>query len=62
MDADQAYSFQVNLVRTILQLEATFDAIAAADSSAGHSSVVICDRGVMDASACNNIECNDYNL
>ena len=44
-----AYSFQENLIRTMLQIENTFFDLA---SQCSQNCLVICDRGIMDASAC----------
>ena len=45
-----AFRFQENLLKTIIQLENTFFDLA---ESCNQNCLVICDRGVMDASACN---------
>jgi hypothetical protein len=44
-----AYIFQENLLKTMLQIENTFFALA---ESCTRSCLIICDRGAMDASAC----------
>ena len=44
-----AFRFQENLLKTIMQLETTFFDLA---ESCNQNCLVICDRGVMDASAC----------
>ena len=43
------YRFQENLIRTMMQIEETFFDLAA---SCPQNCLVICDRGIMDASAC----------
>lgn len=45
----QAFDFQKNILRTILQLEATFFDMAEKDRG---DVLIICDRGAMDPSAC----------
>lgn len=45
---DEATKFQENLVRTMMQIEKTYFTLA---KSANQDCLVICDRGVMDASA-----------
>lgn len=45
---DQLIGFQAELLRTLMALESAFHAIAA---STGRPSVLLCDRGAMDASA-----------
>jgi len=44
-----AYKFQENLLKTMLQIENTFFALA---ESCIRNCLIICDRGAMDASAC----------
>jgi len=46
-----AYSFQENLLKTMLHIEETFHDLAVSVSSA-RDCLVICDRGAMDATAC----------
>ena len=46
-----AYKFQENLIRTMKQIEDTYFELA---DSCQHNCLVICDRGIMDASACKN--------
>lgn len=45
---DEAYRFQENLIRTMVQIENTYFDLAA---SCNKNCLVICDRGIMDASA-----------
>ena len=45
----QAIEFQQNMLKTVLQLEATFFDMAREDKK---NVIVICDRGSMDPSAC----------
>lgn len=44
-----AYKFQENLIRTMVQIENTYFELGA---SSTRNCLIICDRGVMDASAC----------
>lgn len=44
-----AYKFQENLLRTMIQMENTFFELG---KSCTRNCLIICDRGVMDASAC----------
>lgn len=44
-----AYKFQENLIRTMIQIENTFFELG---RSCTRNCLIICDRGVMDASAC----------
>jgi len=44
----EAFAFQENLIRTMLQIESTYFELAA---SSQQDTLVVCDRGVMDASA-----------
>lgn len=46
-----AYSFQENLLKTMLQIESTFKDLAVSMSSSNNC-LIICDRGAMDATAC----------
>ncbi|ELT98807.1 hypothetical protein CAPTEDRAFT_170068 [Capitella teleta] len=48
LNEDEAYRFQENLIKTMLQIENTFFDLAA---SCRKNCLVICDRGIMDASA-----------
>lgn len=48
LSASDAYTFQENLLKTMLQIEDTYFALA---ESCGKNSLVICDRGAMDATA-----------
>ena len=50
----QAIEFQQNMLKTVLQLEATFFDMALEDKK---NVIVVCDRGSMDPSAC---ECKAY--
>jgi len=43
------YSFQANLLKTMLQIETTFHDLAVSSS---RKCLIICDRGAMDATAC----------
>ncbi len=47
------FRFQENVLKTIIQLENTFFDLA---ESCNQNCLVICDRGVMDASACTSFE------
>lgn len=49
LDEQEQYDFQENLVRTMLSIEHTFFTLA---ESCKQNCLVICDRGIMDASAC----------
>jgi len=44
-----AFKFQQNLLRTMIQIENTYFELG---KSCLRSCLIICDRGVMDASAC----------
>ena len=44
-----AYTFQVNLLKTMLQTEDTFFTLA---ETCKKKCLIICDRGAMDATAC----------
>lgn len=44
-----AYHFQENLLRTMIQIENTYFELG---KSCSKNCLIICDRGVMDASAC----------
>lgn len=44
-----AYKFQENLIRTMVQIENTYFELG---NSSNRNCLIICDRGVMDASAC----------
>lgn len=48
LSADMAKEFQSNLLKTMLQIENTFFALA---KKSNKKCLVICDRGAMDASA-----------
>ncbi|KAL9981196.1 hypothetical protein ACROYT_G009867 [Oculina patagonica] len=48
LDEQQVYTFQGNLIKTLLQLEQTFFDLAAACK---RDTIVICDRGAMDPSS-----------
>ena len=50
----QAEGFQRNILKTILQLESTFFEMAQEDSK---NTIVVCDRGTMDPSACECCVC-----
>ena len=49
LDTQQVQQFQANIVKTILQIEQTFFDLASRDRS---NCIIVCDRGVMDPSAC----------
>ncbi|KAJ3300094.1 hypothetical protein HK104_004563 [Borealophlyctis nickersoniae] len=51
LNADQAYSFQKDIVNTMLSIENTFINLARLNAQRGQKTVVICDRGAMDPSA-----------
>lgn len=51
MSPKQAANFQCNILKTILQLEATFFELAEEEE---RNTLVVCDRGTMDPSACKN--------
>ena len=44
-----AYRFQENLIKTMMQIENSYFDLA---ESAQKNCLIICDRGLMDASAC----------
>jgi predicted ATPase len=48
MSEEEAYKFQENLLKTMMQIESTFFDLA---SNCSQNCLVICDRGLMDASA-----------
>lgn len=50
---EQAYSFQRNMLKTILQLETTFFELA--EDEEKRNVLVVCDRGAMDPSACESM-------
>lgn len=45
----ERFSFQFNLLKTILQLEKTYEDLA---QFSKQNCIILCDRGTMDASAC----------
>ncbi|XP_055374663.1 TRPL translocation defect protein 14 isoform X2 [Condylostylus longicornis] len=47
-DGSEAYKFQENLIRTMIQIENTYFELGASSTK---NCLIICDRGVMDASA-----------
>jgi len=49
LTSKQADMFQRNILKTILQLEATYFELAEEDTK---NVLVVCDRGAMDPSAC----------
>ena len=49
LSSKQADIFQLNILKTILQLEATYFELAEEDTK---NVLVVCDRGTMDPSAC----------
>lgn len=57
LSQEDAVKFQENLLKTMIQIENTFFDLA---STCPKNCLVICDRGVMDASACecDGTECN----
>lgn len=52
LSAVQANKFQCNVLKTILQLEATFFELAEEEKK---NTLVICDRGAMDPAACESV-------
>jgi hypothetical protein len=50
-----AYRFQENLIKTMVQIENTYFDLAA---MCNKNCLVICDRGIMDASACKCLICS----
>lgn len=48
LTAEEAYKFQENLIRTMIQIENTYFELG---NSSTRNCLIICDRGVMDASA-----------
>ena len=50
---EQAFDFQCNILKTILQLETTFIEMAEKDKG---NVLIVCDRGAMDPSACEERE------
>ena len=50
---EQAFGFQCNILKTILQLETTFIEMAEKDKE---NVLIVCDRGAMDPSACEERE------
>eukprot|EP01098_Paradermamoeba_levis_P007145 TRINITY_DN2964_c0_g1_i1.p1 TRINITY_DN2964_c0_g1~~TRINITY_DN2964_c0_g1_i1.p1 ORF type:complete len:423 (-),score=82.28 TRINITY_DN2964_c0_g1_i1:211-1479(-) len=47
---DQVYSFQKSIVRMMMTLETTYEELAHIEAKKNKNCLVICDRGVMDAS------------
>ena len=45
----ERFSFQLNLLKTILQLEKTYEDLA---QFSKQNCIILCDRGTMDGSAC----------
>lgn len=57
-----AYHFQENLLRTMIQIENTYFELG---KSCSKNCLIICDRGVMDASACkggNRVKIEEMNI
>lgn len=54
-----ALTFQENLLKTMIQMENTFFALA---ESMHRDCIVICDRGTMDASACKSTTSFETNV
>jgi hypothetical protein len=52
LSQDQAYAFQRDLLQVMLKMEETYFNLAQSEAEKGRKSIVICDRGAMDASAC----------
>ena len=52
LDEAQSYSFQENLLLTMLSLERVYFDLAELDAKKGRKVLVLCDRGAMDPSAC----------
>ena len=46
---EERYSFQLNLIKTVIQLEKTFEDLA---QFSKQNCIILCDRGVMDSIAC----------
>lgn len=59
LSEDEAYKFQENLLRTMIQIENTFFALG---ESCTRNCLIICDRGAMDASAFISTEKWEYML
>ena len=53
LSPSQALQFQKDLLLVMLHIEQTYFNLAQSEASKGHKAVVLCDRGCMDASACN---------
>lgn len=52
LSAEEAYHFQENLLRTMVQIENTYFDLG---KTCRKNCLIICDRGAMDASACKSI-------
>lgn len=59
LSEDEAYKFQENLLRTMIQIENTFFSLG---ESCARNCLIICDRGAMDASAFISTEKWEYML
>lgn len=44
--------FQKHLLKTMLEVEETFFALARSNTELGQNTIILCDRGAMDPSAC----------
>jgi hypothetical protein len=56
LSREAAFNFQENLLKTMLQIEQTFFTLA--ENTLDRNVLVICDRGGMDPSACENFFCS----
>lgn len=55
LSEEQAFHFQLDLLRVMLRIEETYFNLAKSEAAQnGRKCLVICDRGAMDASACIN--------
>ena len=52
LSEEQGYQFQKDLLLAMLRIEETFFNLARSEAAKGRKTIVICDRGAMDASAC----------
>ncbi len=55
LSEEQAYQFQKDLLSVMLHMEQTYFNLAASEAKKGRKTVVLCDRGAMDASACMSV-------
>ena len=49
---EEANDFQKSLLHVMMQIESTFFSLAESHAERGVKTIVICDRGTMDPSAC----------